>query len=64
MATLPTIDLEAQAELADNAVSELCGPELMSKAQAVEFLELVVERCRSSIEALNEEMENAEEDDT
>ena len=42
-------------------VEGLCGPGQMSKPEAVEFLEEVIERLRTSIEALRDEIANEEE---
>jgi len=61
------MELEALANDAVDHVNSLCAPERMSKADAKEFLEIVVGRLESSIEALEEELENegdeAAEDD-
>jgi hypothetical protein len=43
---------------AANEVEEHCAPGKMSKPQAKDFLERVIERLQSSVEALEEEMEN------
>lgn len=40
------------------AVEEHCGPDKLTKSAAVEFLEEVIDRLQSSIEALEEEIEN------
>lgn len=40
------------------AVEKLCEPGKMSKAEAVDFLEDVISRLESSVEALKEEIEN------
>jgi hypothetical protein len=42
------------------AVEEMCRPERMSKAEAVDFLEDVVAQLESSMEALHEEIANDE----
>lgn len=39
----------------DDFIMEACTPRKMSPADAVDFLEDVIERCRSAIEALKEE---------
>jgi hypothetical protein len=51
-------------EEAVDAVEALCAPDQMTKGEALEFLEEVIGRLRSSIEALRDEIENeAEEED-
>jgi hypothetical protein len=48
-------------EQAVEKVEEMCEPKKMpSKKTAVDFLEGVIERLQSSVEALREEIENAE----
>lgn len=42
------------------AIEALCPPGFMSKAEAIDFLEDVIDRLQSSIEALREEV--ADED--
>ena len=49
-------------EAAAEAVREYCTPEKMSKEDAVDFLEDVVISLEGSIEALQEEIANAEEE--
>jgi hypothetical protein len=44
------------AEQARNFIGELCGPGKMSKAEAVDFLEVVIADCEGSVDALKEEM--------
>lgn len=56
--------MEPQIQEAVDAVEALCAPELMSKAEAVEFLESVVARLDSSIEALKDEIANTTNEDT
>jgi hypothetical protein len=45
-----------------DAVEALCAPDQMSKVEAVDFLEEVIARLRSSIEALYVEIENEDEE--
>lgn len=48
-------------ELVDKAVDEVeahCTPDKMSKQQAMDFLEDVIARLESSVEALREEIDN------
>jgi hypothetical protein len=52
--------VEAAAQTADDFIMGLCEPKKMSPAQALDFLERVVERCRSAIEALRDENEDLE----
>jgi hypothetical protein len=47
---------------ATNAVNDLCAPDKMSKADAVDFLESVIENLQTSVDVLKEEIEN--EDDS
>jgi hypothetical protein len=44
------------------AAEALCAPDQMSKVEAVDFLEEVIARLWSSIEALNVEIENEDEE--
>lgn len=54
----PKVDTDAEAEKARDAVDEFCTPDKMSKAEAVEFYETLIGWFRSSVEVLQEEMEN------
>jgi len=47
--------LQRAEQLADDYLMDLCEPKKLSPAEAVDFLERVIERCRSAIEALKEE---------
>lgn len=42
---------------AAEAVEEFCSPDKMSKPEAIDFLEDVISRLRSSMEAIQEEMD-------
>lgn len=55
--------MDPQIDEAVDAVEALCAPDLMSKPEALEFLESVIERLKSSCEALREEIANEEGDD-
>jgi hypothetical protein len=46
------------AEQARQFIEELVAPGKMTKAEAVNCLELVIVDCEGSIDSLNEEMEN------
>jgi hypothetical protein len=46
---------------ADETIMDLCAPEKMTPAEAKDFLEQVIERCHSAIEALIEENEELRE---
>ena len=48
----------AVVQLAVEGVEKLCTPELMSKEDAVDFLEDVISQLESSKEALEEEIQN------
>lgn len=52
------VDIDAKIEEAAALVDALCTPDKMTKEQAVEFLEGVRERLESSIEALDEDLDN------
>ena len=51
-------------ELAVDYVEALCTPDKMSKSQAVDFLEDVIARLRTSVEALNDEIQNEEAEES
>jgi hypothetical protein len=53
------MSLEEAFEDAMDGVDAHCAPALMSKQQAVEFYGRIIDRCQSSVEALEEEIENA-----
>ncbi len=55
MARKPNDVVEAAAQLADDYCMNLCAPDTMTPAQAIDFLERVVVRCESAVEALKEE---------
>lgn len=46
--------IEDAAQTADEFISDLCDPKKMTKAQAVDFLGRVIDRCRTAIEAIRE----------
>jgi hypothetical protein len=50
-------------DMAVEQVEEHCTPSRMGKAESVDFLEGVIARLRSSIEALNEEIGNDKEEE-
>lgn len=52
--------ITTQVDEAVELVEGMCGPSQMSKAEALEFLEEVIERLRASVEALHTEIENEE----
>lgn len=50
--------IEVAVEKADDFIMKLCEPKEMGKEEAVDYLEDVIARCRSAIEALREEMDD------
>jgi len=56
------MSMDKQIVEAADDVLELCMPEKMSKQEALDFLEGVIERLESSAEALREEIQNDEDD--
>lgn len=51
----------SEVDKAVEAVEAMCSPDKMSKVVAAEFLEDVISRLESSLEALRDEMKNEEE---
>ena len=49
------LDLGELVQEADDAIMEMCDPRKMPPSQAVEFLEAIIDRCTSAIEALKDE---------
>lgn len=48
--------IEDAVMVADEFIMSLCEPKLMTQAEALDYLGDVIERCRSAMEALREEM--------
>jgi len=46
-----------------DAVQAFCTPDQMSKTDAIDFLEEVIARLQTSIEALQDEIENRTDED-
>jgi hypothetical protein len=55
--------INAAVKKATEYLDALCEPAVMTKAEAVSYLEEIVDHCRTSIEALKEEMEGDDDDD-
>jgi len=53
---------QAVVQAAVEAVEKYCTPELMTKEDAIDFLEDVISQLESSKEALEEEIENEKEE--
>jgi hypothetical protein len=51
--------IETEIDAAIDQVEERCTPDKMSKSEAVDYLEGVIARLRTSVEALEEEIGNA-----
>lgn len=49
-------------EEAMDFIDRMTAPDKMSKAEAKDFQEMLIDRLRSNVEALDEEMKNEEED--
>jgi hypothetical protein len=52
------LNMDQAVEEAMEVVDLLCEPDVMSKPEAVEFYGRIIDRCQSSVEALEEEIEN------
>lgn len=55
-------DIQKAAEKAADIVSDMCGPALMSKSEALQFLESVAHYVTSMAECLHEELRDEDED--
>lgn len=53
---MTSTDIERLIEKADGVVMDLCGPDKMTKPDAVEFLDGLINNLQGAIDALNEEM--------
>jgi len=53
--------MEDKITEAVDLVEGLCAPDLMTKAEAIEFLQEVIDRLYASIESLREEIADEEE---
>jgi hypothetical protein len=54
--------MEDKVNEAIDLVEGLCAPDLMTKSEAIEFLQEVIDRLYASIESLREEIADEEED--
>jgi hypothetical protein len=58
--TLSESDMEAVVEIAMDEIDEHCAPARMNKHQAKDYYERLIDRCQTAVEALEQEIENAE----